>query len=138
MHPAVVPLPQSKRYVLGSVCQAALWFVIAIKALWLSLAFSSLHFAKPIPFFCGAFVLLLAATLTFQTPRLAIALILSWAGVILGYVAGYVSGVQPGPMTDRMHEQFLSHWADITFLVFAHLVFFLRCVPRSAPSSDVR
>jgi hypothetical protein len=129
--------PQSKRHVLGTVCLAALWALVAIKALWLALAISDLHFVSPLPILCVAFVVLLAATLLFQTPRLTIALILSWIGVILGYVAGHVSGVQPGPNIDRMHEQFLAHWADIAFLVFAHLVFFLRCVPRTAPPNDV-
>jgi hypothetical protein len=130
--------PQSKRHVLGTVCLAALWALIAVKALWLAMAISDLHFVSPIPILCVAFVVLLAATLTFQKPRLAIALILSWVGVILGYVAAHLSGVQPGIVTDRMHEQFLTHWADIAFLIFAHLVFFLRCVPRPAPANDVR
>jgi hypothetical protein len=130
--------PQSKRHVLGTVCLAALWALIAIKALWLAMAISDLHFVSPIPILCIAFVVLLAATLIFQTPRLTIALISSWVGVALGYVAAHLSGVKPGMVTDRMHEQFLNHWADIAFLVFAHLVFFLRCVPRPTPANDVR
>jgi hypothetical protein len=131
-------IPQSRRHVLGTVCQAVLWFLIVIKALWLAMAVSDLHFVSPLPLFTIAFIVLLAATLLFQTPKLVIALILSWIGVILGYVAGHVSGVVPGYMVDRMHEQFLYHWADITFLVFAHLVFFLRCVPRPTPPADAR
>jgi hypothetical protein len=131
-------IPQAKRHVLGNVCLAALWALILIKALWLLLALSDLHLVSPLPIFCVAFAVLFAAALMFHTPRLAIALILSWAGVILGFVAGHISGVVPGPMVDRMHEQFVSHWADISFLVFAHLVFFLRCVPRSTASTDAR
>jgi hypothetical protein len=130
---------RSGRTLMPHVCQGALWFLIAVKALWLALALASLGTQSPIPVFAGAFVVLLAATLAFQMSKSEVAVGLSLTGVVLGYVAGRSSGVQPGPMTDRLHEQFLSHWADLAFLTLAVLLFFLlRNTSQSAASSDAR
>jgi hypothetical protein len=110
---------------LRTVCQAALWIVVAMKAIWYAMALAFIGVEWQVLAFGGALVLIGASAWLFGKGNGAFGLGLAWAGFLLAIAVGYYGGVPPGPLTDRIHDQFRSHSADYAFLVLAHLQFWV-------------
>jgi hypothetical protein len=107
------------------VCQIALWAIVAIKAGWLAMAVAFVGLPWQILTFGCCLVLLIAAAWEFKSGWVSLGLMLAWVGVLGGFAVGYYGGPQPGPLTDRLHDQFRTHTADLAFLLVAHLLFFI-------------
>ncbi len=108
-----------------TLCQIALWVILAIKAIWLDLAITFVGLPWQVVLFCGALLLLIAAAWMFHSGNRAAGYLLAWAGVVAGVAVSYFGALQSGPLTDRLHEQFRSHTADILFLLVASAQFFV-------------
>jgi len=104
-------------------CQIALWAIIGLKAIWLVMALTFVGPQWQVLLFGFALLILVAATWSFGAGNRALAISLAWLGVLVAIAVGYFGGVEPGPLTDRIHEQFRSHIADFVFLAIAHLDF---------------
>ena len=108
-----------------TICQVALWAIVAIKAIWLAFAITFVGMPWQVVLFGGALVTLVAATWMFHTGNFPAGYALAWIGVLAGVAVSYFGALQSGPLTDRLHEQFRSHTADILFLLVASAQFFV-------------
>src|SRR5580698_8608760 len=108
---------------LRKVCQLMLWAIIIVKAVWLAMGLSYIGPIWQMFGFLGVLVILAAATWSFHAGNRTLGIGLAWAGVLLAIAIGYYGGTAPGPLTNRIHDQYRTHAADYLFLLIAHIQF---------------
>jgi hypothetical protein len=108
-----------------TLCQVALWAIIAVKAMWLAFAMTFVGLHWQIVLLGGALLTLIVATSAFGAGSLHVGYALAWVGVVAGFGVSYFGALQSGPLTDQLQEQFRSHTADILFLLVATAQFFI-------------
>ena len=120
---ALQPPTGSHHSTMRTACQVALWAVVGLKAIWLVMALSYIGIEWQTLVFGCALLILAAATWSFGTGNRTLGIGLAWLGVLVAIAVGYYGGTAPGPLTNRIHDQFRTHIADFVFLAIAHLQF---------------
>jgi hypothetical protein len=121
--PTLKPASHLVDTTIRTVCQLAMWAIVGLKIIWLAMALVFVGLQWQILLFACALVILALATWSFHKGNRSVGLGLTWLGVLIAIAVGYFGGFEPGPLTDRIHEQFRSHIADFVFLAVAHLQF---------------
>ncbi len=136
MTESVLPTPTTpQQSTLRTVCQVVLWIAVAMKAIWFAMAVAFIGMEWQVLGFGGALLLVGASAWFLGKGNGALGLGLAWAGVLAGMAVGYYGGVPSGPLTDRIHDQFRTHFADYAFLALAHLQFWV--VLKMSPAKSV-
>jgi hypothetical protein len=100
-----------------------MWAIVGLKLVWLAMALVFVGPRWQILLFGCALLMLAEATWSFGKGSRSLGIALAWVSVLIAIAVGYFGGPEPGPLTDRIHEQFRSHIADFVFLAVAHLQF---------------